>query len=150
MAFVPAGFEVPTALDGDGFRLRPLGPEHNASDLSAWSSSIDHIRATPGFVDRDWPPPDGMPAEENLADLEGHARDFAERTGFTYTVLAPESDEVLGCVYIYPPHHGEPADATVRSWVRADVPELDRALWETVSRWLREAWPFERVDYAAR
>jgi hypothetical protein len=150
MAFVPDGFEVPRTLDGDGFRLRPLGPEHNESDLAAWSSSIEHVRATPGFAGRDWPPVDGMPPESNRADLEGHARDFTARTGFTYTVLAPASDEVLGCVYIYPPRDGAGADATVSSWVRADVAELDRVLWETVSAWLRDAWPFERVDYAAR
>ena len=31
------------------FRLRPLGPEHNASDYAAWTASIDHIRRTPGL-----------------------------------------------------------------------------------------------------
>jgi len=35
----------------------------------------------------------------NLGDLERHARDFAERRGFTYTVLG--AGEVIGCVYIY-------------------------------------------------
>jgi hypothetical protein len=30
------------------------------------------------------------------------------------------------------------------------VAGLDPVLWETVSAWLRDAWPFERVDYAAR
>jgi hypothetical protein len=150
MAFVPDGFEAPRELDGDGFRLRPLGPQHNESDLAAWTSSIAHIHATPGFVGRDWPPVGGMTAAANRADLEAHASDFAARTGFTYTVLAPDADEVIGCVYIYPPHEGEAIDATVRSWVREDVAELDRAVWAAVSAWLRAAWPFERVDYAAR
>ena len=27
--FVPDGFEVPLSFDGPGFRLEPLGPEHN-------------------------------------------------------------------------------------------------------------------------
>jgi hypothetical protein len=150
MAFVPDGFEVPRALDGDGFRLRPLGPEHTESDLAAWSSSIAHVLDTPGFAGWGWPPVEGMSADANRADLEAHARDFAARTGFTYTVLAPDADEVLGCVYVYPPRDGQPVDAVVRSWVRADVAELDRVLWETVSAWLRDAWPFERVGYAAR
>ena len=48
--FVPASFDPPLGLDHVAFRLRPLGPEHNASDYAAWSSSIDHIRSTPGFV----------------------------------------------------------------------------------------------------
>ena len=90
-----------------------------------------------------------MSLDDNRADLERHARDFAERAGFTYTVLAPDADDVLGCVYIYPArdeHH----DALVRSWVRADVAELDAPLHAAVSRWLAEDWPFAAVDYAAR
>ncbi|MEI6497281.1 MAG: N-acetyltransferase, partial [Actinomycetota bacterium] len=35
--FVPDEFEVPQSLMGDGFRLEPLGPQHNASDHQAWS-----------------------------------------------------------------------------------------------------------------
>ena len=126
-----------------------LGPEHNAADHAAWSASIDHIRATPGFHGRDWPPVDGMSLEENLADLERHARDFAERVGFTYTVLAPDGEDVLGCVYIYPARD-ERHDAAVSSWVRADVAELDAVLHAAVSRWLADAWPFAAVDYADR
>jgi hypothetical protein len=38
----------------------------------------------------------------------------------------------------------------VRSWVRASRAELDAPLFRTVSTWLAEAWPFERVDYAPR
>jgi hypothetical protein len=126
-----------------------LGPEHNAADHAAWSARIDHIRATPGFHGREWPPVDGMSLEENLADLERHARDFAERVGFTYTVLAPDGDDVLGCVYIYP-SRDERHDAAVSSWVRADVAELDAVLHAAVSRWLADAWPFTAVDYADR
>ncbi|UUU40747.1 hypothetical protein [Streptomyces sp. NBC_00162] len=47
--FVPAGFEAPTSLVGEGFRLEPLGGQHNERDLAAWGGSIEHIRATPGF-----------------------------------------------------------------------------------------------------
>ena len=61
-----------------------------------------------------------MTLEENLGDLERHARDFAARTGFTYSVLAPATDDVLGCVYIYPARD-EGHDAAVASWVRASV-----------------------------
>lgn len=44
---VPADFTVPRTLTAEGFRLEPLGEQHNASDLAAWTSSIDHIHATP-------------------------------------------------------------------------------------------------------
>ena len=68
--FVPEGFAVPEGLSTPVFRLVPLGPEHNISDHDAWSASIEHIRATPGYERRAWPPAEGMTLEENLADLE--------------------------------------------------------------------------------
>ena len=145
--FVPAGFVPPAGLDHAAFRLRPLGPEHNASDYAAWTTSIDHIRRTPGWQGLEWPHP--MTLDENLGDLVRHAGDFAARTGFTYTVLQPGADVVIGCVYIYPA--ADPAfDARCRSWVRADVAPLDALLYRVVGAWLADAWPFRRVDYAAR
>ena len=65
--FVPEDFEPPTSLVGERFRLEPLGPQHNESDLAAWGSSIsiEHIRATPGYDGGSWPPVGGMSAEEN-------------------------------------------------------------------------------------
>jgi hypothetical protein len=66
-------------------------------------SSIEHIRATPGYPDGDWPPRSGMSLEENLSGLRRHASDFTKGTGFTFTVLDPVDDDVIGCVYLYPP-----------------------------------------------
>ena len=140
---------MPGGLTTPSFRLVPLGPEHNVADHRAWTSSIEHIRATPGFQEGAWPPVDGMTLEENLRDLERHAVDFAARRGFTYSVLEPAADDVLGCVYIYPARD-EGHDAQVASWVRATVPELDRELHAVVSRWLADAWPFTAVKYADR
>ena len=143
--FIPDSFVVPTHFQGDGFHLEPLGPQHNERDYEAWMSSIDHIRATPGLEDWDWPTP--MSLEQNLGDLEQHARDFRERTGFTYSIL--DGDAVIGCVYIYPPRAGG-HDAKVRSWVRASRAEMDARVWRSLSAWLTAEWPFERLDYAAR
>ncbi|MFB7180542.1 N-acetyltransferase [Streptomyces sp. NPDC056257] len=147
--FVPAGFEVPRTLVADGFRLEPLGEQHNERDLAAWSGSIAHVRATPGFVGRNWPPQEGMSAEANRADLARHARDFEARTGFTYSVL--DGDDVIGCLYVYPAKEA-PGRISVSSWVRADRAPLDVTLYEAVRGWLREVWPFdaELVDYAPR
>jgi RimJ/RimL family protein N-acetyltransferase len=143
--FVPGDFEVPLELATDRFRLEPLGPEHNERDHEAWTSSIAHIRTTPGFPDGKWPTE--MSADQNLADLVRHARDFAARTGFTYSVL--DGDEVIGCVYLYPANDGE-HDVAAQSWVRASRAELDVVLWETVSSWLAGAWPFQRPLYEPR
>ena len=88
-----------------------------------------------------------MTLEENRADLERHARDFAARSGFTYTALDPSDRSVIGCVYIYPDNKGAD-DAVVASWVRATHAGCDVALRELVSRWLVEMWPFGRISYA--
>jgi len=138
---------VPRSLVCAEFRLEPLGPEHNEDDYRAWTSSMPHIRATPGFAGRTWPAP--MTLAENLGDLERHAADFAARSGFTYTVRAAGSDEIIGCVYIYPAASGASV-ADVRSWVSADRASLAVVLYEAVSQWLRSAWPFTAVSYAPR
>jgi len=142
--FVPADFAPPRRFETPVFRLEPLGPEHNERDFEAWSSSMEHIRATPGF-DRSWP--HEMTLDENRADLERHARDFEERTGFTYTVL--DGDKVVGCVYIYP-LDGVERGARVRSWVRASRAGLDEPLWRSVRIWLDTDWPFAQIEYRSR
>jgi hypothetical protein len=148
--FVPDDFIPPPGLELPGMRLEPLGPEHNERDFASWASSIEHIHATPGFDARDDPDPwpREMTLEENLSDLERHAADFATRTGFTYTVLDPGTDDVIGCVYIYPSKDAE-HDAKASSWVRASHAELDVPLRRGVSSWLARDWPFSNVAYAS-
>jgi hypothetical protein len=143
--FVPDDFQVPVTFAGTGYSLEPLGPHHNERDHQAWMSSIDHIHATPGFEESPWPEP--MTLEQNLADLEQHARDFEERTGFTYSIV--DESQVVGCLYIYPTDESA-HDASVRSWVRQDRAALDRIVWTEVTQWLKAMWPFARPRYAAR
>ncbi len=144
--FVPEDFDVPASFVGPGFRLEPLGPQHNERDYEAWMSSLEHIRSTPGFPDPgdNWPSP--MSLESNLADLVAHAKDFDSRTGFTYSIL--DGEEVIGCVYIYP--SPDPAvHASVSSWVTESRAELDEVVWRTLSQWLAD-WPFPSVEYDPR
>jgi hypothetical protein len=145
--FVPEDFDVPRELVTDAFRLEPLGPEHNEGDYQAWMSSIDHIRSTPGMQGRSWPRPE-MTLDDNLKDLQGHASDFANRKGFTYTVRDIDSGEIIGCVYIYP--RKDEAGTRIMSWVRASRADLDAPVYEAVSEWLRTSWPFTEVAYAPR
>jgi hypothetical protein len=147
--FVPADFDPPTSLSTERFRLEPLGPQHNEADHHAWTSSIEHVRATPGFAESSWPPIEGMSLEKNLDDLRRHADDFEARRGFTFTVLDPGDQDVIGCVYIYP-SSSEDWDITVRSWVTADRAELDVPLADAVAQWLATDWPWERVDRPGR
>jgi hypothetical protein len=153
--FVPADFMVPDGLTTGEFRLEPLGPQHNTADYAAWTASIGHIQATPGFAGASWP--HQMSLAENLRDLERHAQDFIARRGFTYTVLSTAAGEVIGCVYIYPPRDqglDQPEaggrHAVVESWVRADHAALDPVLYHAVRAWLDRDWPFRSIEYAAR
>ena len=106
-ALMPDSFAVPLELVAEDFRLEPVGPRRNAGDYEAWTSSIDHVRATPGFQDTSgtapgfgagvWPDP-GMTLEDNLADLRRHAEDFAQRSGLGQAVpeLPAGADAELG------------------------------------------------------
>jgi hypothetical protein len=149
--FVPDDFAPPLKLVAPPFVLEPLGPQHNERDHVAWMSSIAHIRATPGFTEPDpddpWPRP--LTLARNLQDLEGHAADFAARRAFTYSVLDPVDDDVIGCLYLDPSTDGG-HDVRASSWVRASRSDLDVTLWEVVSDWLATAWPFTNPDYDAR
>jgi hypothetical protein len=145
--FVSPDFDVPLGFETSEFVLEPLGPEHNELDYDAWTTSMEHIAATPGFPDGCWPRE--MAPDENLADLQRHADDFRTRKGFTYTVLEPASRHVIGCVYIYPVS-GSDYDACALSWVRESHAHLDIPLWRAVSQWLESDWPFASVEYAPR
>jgi hypothetical protein len=145
--FVPPDFDVPLGIETPEFVLEPLGPEHNDRDYAAWTSSLEHVRATPGFAGGSWP--HEMTADENRTDLERHAEDFRTRKGFTYTVLDLESRDVIGCVYIYPARDTD-HDASVLSWVRVSYAQLDAPLSRAVSDWLAADWPFANVRYAPR
>ena len=88
-----------------------------------------------------------MTIEENMADLVEHAREFADRQAFAFSVL--DGDQVIGCLYIYPDPTGG-SDAHVKSWVTAGRAAMDPVVWSAVSVWLRESWPFETFRYAVR
>ena len=147
--FVPVDFDPPISLVSEQFRLEPLGPQHNDADHAAWMSSIDHIRATPGYPDGTWPPLEGITLEANLKDLRRHADDFTRGAGFTFTVLDTSDSTVIGCVYLYPTS-SEDWDVSVQSWVRADKADLDRPLADAVAGWLAADWPWARVDRCGR
>jgi hypothetical protein len=144
---VPDDFVIPAPPRTADFWLEPLGEQHNDADYAAWTSSMDHIRTTPGFPDSGWP--HEMSLEDNAGDLRMHAGHFDERYGFTYTVRSTTDDDVIGCVYIYP---SRVADVDVRSWVRVSHAGLDAELWSTVLTWLQEQWPFDpdRIAYVPR
>jgi len=142
--------EPPEPLSTTWFRLEMLAPAHNERDYEAWMSSAEHIHATPGFAQSDWPDddwPTPMTLDQNLVDLEQHHREFIAGEAFAYSVL--DGDEVIGCVYVNPDTSGA-ADAMVRSWVRASHAERDLDLALEVDQWLRDAWPLRSRRWPGR
>ena len=145
--FVPADFVIPDPPPMNSprglLRLKPLGEQHAESDFRAWTGSLDHIRATRGFPWDGWPPLDGsLDLAGNREDMRRHARHFAARQGFTWTVL-DESDECVGCVYVYPDGR---ADADLHTWMVSSRALDDEALRGHVLGWLIAEWPFTDVE----
>jgi hypothetical protein len=138
------------------FVLEPLGPEHNERDHVAWMSSIDHIRATPGFRASDgdkggWPV--AMTLDQNMDDLQMHAAEFANGEAYAYSVIDPASNDVIGCLYVDPDPEAASTDgaqAMVKSWVRADRAELDEPLAAAVAAWLGGSGAFQAVRWPGR
>lgn len=149
VGLVPADFSPPMSLTTELFRLKPLGPQHNEADLAAWTSSTEHIRATPGYPDGNWPPRNGMTPERNLRDMHRHADDLVARRGFTFTVLQPRGGDVIGCLYLSPSPSAE-HDVLAEPWVRADHAYLEQPLVDAVTEWIRAGWPWKLMDYLGR
>ena len=121
------------------------------SDHAAWTSSIEHIAATPGFAGRDWPPEGGHVAR---AQPRGPRRPRARLRGphaaSPTPSSRPASDEVIGCVYIYPLRGARRCARRSARGCAPTSPSSTPSSPERSSRWLAERWPFTRVEYAPR
>lgn len=147
--FVPSDFTVPLSVETPDFILRKLTTAVNHLDYEAVMSSKDSLRRI--FSAEDEWPSDEMTLEENYQDLLGHEEHFAQRRGFTYTVLSPNEDSCWGCVYIYR-WQGTQYDAQVYYWVRDSVRPmgLEEKLGDFLHQWLAEVWPFQAPAFPGR
>lgn len=148
MSLVPDGFVPPPPIRTDRFRLELLGPQHHESDYAAWTSSMDFIRSLPGWARSSWPHP--MSEAENLGDCESHLARSRAGSDFAYTVLRPDRDEVIGCVYLTPTDPPRPGAVAMRSWVTAEHADLDAPLHAAVVDWLAADWPWTDVEHDPR
>ena len=146
-SFVPPAFDVPVTYETDTFRLRMLSVDVVEMDYEAVIESREQLHSQFGGP---WPR-EGFTLQENRADLERHQREFEQREAFAYTMVNLGESRVLGCVYVNP-SEGDSTDAEVIMWVRQGEIDngLDSILFETVKRWLRQRWPFERISYPGR
>jgi len=147
LMLVPEGFKVPEILATNSFRIRPLMASDVELDYAAVMSSVKHLK---GVLGDKWPS-DDMTKKEDLRALKMHEEQFARREMFTYTVMNNNETECLGCIYIGYSKLDD-YDAQVVMWVTQDSYDagLDSILFETVDKWLRTEWPFEKVIYPGR
>jgi hypothetical protein len=150
MPFYPPDAVVPEERRTARLWLRPLRASDVALDYDAVMGSAEQLRR---WSQSSWPA-DDFTLEENLVDLQRHQREHLERVAFTYTVLNPEGDRCLGCVYIMPPRPaiadldtGAAYPADVAFWARTSelAGDLDRHLLAAQREWFRDEWAFDRV-----
>lgn len=146
--WLPADFHHPERVELEGGEhLRPIRADDVEIDFPAVMGSRERLWEKYGTA-WGWPTA-SMTIEQDRDDLAHHEREIAAHESFNYAVLDGEESELLGCVYIDPPHDPEVCDALVSWWVvddRVGTP-LERALDEFVPRWLTTSWPFERPRF---
>jgi hypothetical protein len=154
LEFYPAALPVPDGVRTARLTLRPLRATDVKLDYEAVMSSAEMLRS---WSQSDWPAGDFTLAQ-NLADLQRHELQHAERTAFAFTVLDPAGARCLGCVYIEPPWPeahalcaGARAAAEVAFWVRTPGPAggLDRHLLDVLIEWFEEEWAFDCLLFRA-
>jgi hypothetical protein len=157
-AYYPAELPVPAGTATGRLLLEPLRPELVVLDYEAVIESREQLRLWSGSS---WPA-DDFSLSDNLRDLEWHWREHQELSAFTYSVLEPEREKCLGCVYMRPvaellaDNHDllqAAADETlIRFWICSSLleGELERHLLSTLVNWLDESWDFSRVLFETR
>ena len=142
---VPASFAVPEGFDHPDFHLRKLVEALTRADYDAVMETEQRLRA---HSPNGWPRV-GFTIDENRADLIRHEGEFDARVAFAYSVLTPEGDRVIGCLYINPSPN---ADAEVYLWMREreHTAGMTPVLFAAVQDWLRACWPFVTIDYVRR
>jgi len=147
--FVPDEFDVPTTVEFPNFVFKPLDEAATDLDYDAVMSSREDLTRIFGSDD-EWPAAD-LSWEQNRQDLRKHSNLFIKRTSFAWTVLTPDLQRCIGCVYFYWPLLAD-YDATVYLWVRSDELKngLDAKLEAVVKLWLTNEWPFKKPAFPGR
>ena len=147
--FIPAGFEPPTEVPGDGFILVPLDTRVTELDYKAYMASIEHLQKTFTHSTR-WPR-EGLTMDDAVKDMENEQAQWERRASFPYAVLDPEKTRERGCVYVRPSHK-QGYEAAVRLWVTAEeyAAGFDEQLYAWTRQWVETTWPFEKIAFPGR
>ena len=140
----PDSHQIPQGFDTDRLRLRPLTIHDAVKDYDAVMSSRAELWEIFG-PGTGWPA-DTLTLEQDIIDLGWHQKEFQTHASFTYTVVALDESQVLGCVYLFPPTH-DGCDADVFYWVRSSelASGLEEHLWQRLRQWLASEWPFRQI-----
>ena len=131
---------VPQPLMTERFVLEPLDEHHAELDFQALMSC--RARLHDELQWGGWPPED-FTLESNRADLRGHHDEFLRGEAFAYTVLCPDREQCLGCVYIE--RCAEINGAQLAFWVIDAAIDLEAVLVTDVVQWIHGAWRINRV-----
>lgn len=142
---VPADFNIPQQVVLSRLKLLKVDPAYAEQDHQALMAARKQIRQDLGS---DWPA-DNLTLAENKTSLMNDLNAFNQRSNFTYHLLEPASDRVLGCLYISQSSSAQ-YQASVYYWL---IPELYQSpLHQTIradiKKWLSTSWPFTKVDYS--
>ena len=131
---------MPELLRTHRFRLEELAPRWAEPDYAAFWACRERLRR-----ELDWNgwPPEGFNLEDNRADLKSHHDELLAHEAYAYTVLDPDADECLGCIYIEPWRD----QAQLCLWVTDEgrTNGFEAHLLDAVLRWLHEVWRFRDV-----
>lgn len=144
---VPPDFSPPQLYLGEGFRIVILNSDLQDLDYKSVMESKHML----GDIFLGAWPDDVTSPEANLRHINEHYEDFLNRTGFTYSVLNPEGNECLGCIYIYPSLKCG-FDIATYFWVHARLigTPFEQNFENFLTQWLNSDWPFQNVGYPGR
>ena len=159
MTYYPIKSNVPFGFSTSDFLIRPLLASDVKKDYEAVMATQElNLRWTEGR----WPR-DGFTLEENRKDLEHHQQMHEERKEFTFTVLTPDENTCLGCVYFKALNPEIVAElkaktllqehiATVFFWLRPDLTNRTfmNNFFKHIINWVETEWEFDKVYYFIR
>jgi hypothetical protein len=146
--FVDKNFKPPFQVKGDLYTLRKLTVEEVEKDYKAVMSSRESLRQI--FCENDDWPSDDMTLEDNYKDLVMHQREFDQNEGFAYTIVTPDDQDCIGCLYIYPFPYGQ-YDSEVYYWFVDSVDAImSDHLRNFLNQWLEEGFGLSKPVYPGR
>lgn len=151
---------IPAGLLTEEFALRPITADDAAADYAAVMETRVDLRL---WEQSSWPA-DDFTVEGDREDLVGLEERHRAHYAFTYTVVEPDGDECLGCVYVFPvaakflarstitplgDDAWEDVQAVVYFWARLSRARdgMDDRLLAALRIWFRDDWGLDRVGY---